>query len=188
MYVKAPRAFLLHCETFLAITTVLRLRSAALFVGGIFGGIMAKTIGPASLQLLQELLDEKKIPLTDQRLRDSNCMGRIANAGLAVLDREQQAYVPTPEGAEKLAGMKRDRLNDNVITLPEKSDASLPSGLAAPARRALLNAGITRLDHLANWKESDVLKLHGMGPNAVRTIRHALTAQGRSFAGFRSEQ
>lgn len=37
MYVCAPTAFLLHCETFLAITTVRRVRSAALFVGGTSG-------------------------------------------------------------------------------------------------------------------------------------------------------
>ena len=37
MYVCAPTAFLLHCETFLAITTVRRLRSAVLFVSEMSG-------------------------------------------------------------------------------------------------------------------------------------------------------
>ena len=37
VYACAPTVFLLHCETFLAITTVRKLRSAALFVGGMSG-------------------------------------------------------------------------------------------------------------------------------------------------------
>ena len=37
MYVCAPTAFLLLCETFLAVTTVRKLRSAALFFGEMSG-------------------------------------------------------------------------------------------------------------------------------------------------------
>jgi len=53
--------------------------------------------------------------------------------------------------------------------------------LAAPARRALLGAGYTRLEHLTRVKESDVMKLHGMGPNAMRALRNALQERGLSF-------
>ena len=53
--------------------------------------------------------------------------------------------------------------------------------LAAPARRALLGAGYTRLEHLTEVKESDVMKLHGMGPNAMRALRNALQERGLSF-------
>jgi hypothetical protein len=53
--------------------------------------------------------------------------------------------------------------------------------LAAPARRALLGAGYTRLEHLTELKESDVMKLHGMGPNAMRVLRNALQERGLSF-------
>jgi len=53
--------------------------------------------------------------------------------------------------------------------------------LAAPARRALLGAGYTRLEHLTEVKESDVMKLHGMGPNAMRVLRAALEERGLSF-------
>jgi hypothetical protein len=53
--------------------------------------------------------------------------------------------------------------------------------LAAPARRALLGAGYTRLEHLTKVKESDVMKLHGMGPNAMRVLRNALQERGLSF-------
>jgi hypothetical protein len=53
--------------------------------------------------------------------------------------------------------------------------------LAAPARRALIGAGCTRLEHLTEVKESDVMKLHGMGPNAMRVLRNALKERGLSF-------
>ena len=53
--------------------------------------------------------------------------------------------------------------------------------LAAPARRALLAAGYTRLEQLTKVKESDVMKLHGMGPNAMRALRNALQERGLSF-------
>ena len=53
--------------------------------------------------------------------------------------------------------------------------------LAAPARRALLAAGYTSLQDLTEAKESDVAKLHGMGPNAMRALRDALKERGLSF-------
>jgi len=53
--------------------------------------------------------------------------------------------------------------------------------LAAPARRALLAAGYTRLEHLTEAKESEVAKLHGMGPNAMRALCTALQERGLSF-------
>jgi len=59
-------------------------------------------------------------------------------------------------------------------------ETDLPK-LAAPARRALLGAGYTRLEHLAEVKASDVMKLHGMGPNAMRALRNALQERGLSF-------
>jgi hypothetical protein len=53
--------------------------------------------------------------------------------------------------------------------------------LAAPARRALLGAGYTRLEQLTEVSESEVMELHGMGPNALRALRRALEERGLSF-------
>lgn len=58
----------------------------------------------------------------------------------------------------------------------------LPPGLAKPARRALDGAGITSLDQLSTRSESEVLKLHGMGPKALNHLREALAAKGLSSA------
>jgi ERCC4-type nuclease len=53
--------------------------------------------------------------------------------------------------------------------------------LAAPARRALLAAGYTSLEDLTEVREAEVMKLHGMGPNAMRALRAALEERGLSF-------
>jgi predicted flap endonuclease-1-like 5' DNA nuclease len=57
-----------------------------------------------------------------------------------------------------------------------------PKGVAAPAQRALSSAGITRLEQLAGVKESDLRKLHGMGPKALAALRTALEELGLTFA------
>jgi hypothetical protein len=54
--------------------------------------------------------------------------------------------------------------------------------LAAPARRALAGAGYRRLEDLTSAKESEVMRLHGMGPNAMTALRAALRERGLSFA------
>jgi hypothetical protein len=61
-------------------------------------------------------------------------------------------------------------------------DTDLPK-LAAPARRALAAAGYTRLEQLTEVEESEVMRLHGMGPNAMETLRNALRERGLSFRG-----
>ena len=72
-------------------------------------------------------------------------------------------------------------------TCPKCEAANKPadgflSGLAAPARRALVGAGLTTLKALARRSEADVLALHGMGPNAMSKLRAALKAAGLGFA------
>ena len=54
--------------------------------------------------------------------------------------------------------------------------------LAAPARRALVGAGITSLEQLSRLTEAQVASLHGMGPNAMARLREMLAAEGRKFA------
>ena len=69
---------------------------------------------------------------------------------------------------------------------PEQSD--LPAGLGKPAQRALAGAGIVRLAQLAEFSEREILKLHGMGPKAMETLRRALAARGMSFAAETDSQ
>ena len=53
--------------------------------------------------------------------------------------------------------------------------------LAKPAVRALDAAGIRNMDQLAKRSEVELLKLHGMGPNAILRLRAALAGVGKSF-------
>jgi hypothetical protein len=52
-----------------------------------------------------------------------------------------------------------------------------PKGLARPAIRALRPAGVTRLARLAAVPEEDLLKLRGMGPEAMSLLRSAMEAR-----------
>ena len=64
----------------------------------------------------------------------------------------------------------------------EKKESDLPAKLASPAQRALANAGILNLAQLSKFSESEIKELHGIGPNALITLRAALKAKGLSFA------
>ncbi len=47
-------------------------------------------------------------------------------------------------------------------------------GLAAPARRALVGAGLLTLDDVREATDAELRQLHGMGPRAIEAIRVAL--------------
>ena len=68
----------------------------------------------------------------------------------------------------------------------KKLESDFPK-LAAPARRALSGAGFTRLEQLTKVSESAIIDLHGIGPNAIEQLRHALAARGLSFAKQKRE-
>ena len=68
-----------------------------------------------------------------------------------------------------------------VCEQERKPEASFLSLLAAPARRALENAGIHSLAELSQRSEAEILELHGMGPNALPILKKALEAQGLTF-------
>jgi predicted RecB family nuclease len=53
--------------------------------------------------------------------------------------------------------------------------------LAAPARRALENNGITTLQQLSRFTENEILALHGMGKSSIPKLQGALSAQGLKF-------
>ena len=62
-------------------------------------------------------------------------------------------------------------------------DGSLPRGIGRPATNALALIGVTTLQQVAEHTERELLVLHGVGPKAIRVLREALAADGRSFAG-----
>ena len=69
-----------------------------------------------------------------------------------------------------------------------QQESDLPSGLAAPARRALIGAGYLRLEQLSKVSETEIKQLHGIGPNALKQLRLAMDAKGLSFADEKSSK
>lgn len=55
-------------------------------------------------------------------------------------------------------------------------------GLAAPARRALVNAKIFKLGDLRKISQEHLMELHGMGPQAASIVKREMKKQGISFA------
>ena len=64
----------------------------------------------------------------------------------------------------------------------DQPENDLPPKLGAPAERALVGAGYTRLEQFTSVSEADIKKLHGVGPNAIAKLRDALHAKGLAFA------
>lgn len=55
------------------------------------------------------------------------------------------------------------------------------SRLARPAQRALTNAGIRTVEELASYSENEVAGFHGIGKNALATIKEVLHISGLNF-------
>ncbi len=58
----------------------------------------------------------------------------------------------------------------------------LPDGIPQPALRALVEEGIGSLRQLTEHRARDLMKLHGVGPKAIRILEQALQAAGMDFA------
>ena len=87
---------------------------------------------------------------------------------------------------------KSQRLNSHSQTDTSNSDIDLDYyasvdqawvelGLAAPARRALIDDGLFQLSDLRKTSLAAVKELHGMGPNAIRILTTAMKKADLSF-------
>lgn len=84
--------------------------------------------------------------------------------------------------------MSLDILEDNERQPQQRTpgvlvqlESDLPVNIGAPARRALITAGVWRLDQLTALTEAELLKLHGFGPKALRILKEELGMKGLSF-------
>jgi uncharacterized protein YdhG (YjbR/CyaY superfamily) len=68
----------------------------------------------------------------------------------------------------------------NVKT-PEGLKTEFPASMGRVAPRELANAGYTRLKQLTRVTEAELLKIHGVGPKAIRILRELLAEKGMSF-------
>jgi len=70
--------------------------------------------------------------------------------------------------------MKEDHLKQNP--------KGIPTSIGKPALRALESANIVRTDQLTAISQEELLKLHGVGPKAIRILRETLAVLGLDFA------
>jgi hypothetical protein len=85
--------------------------------------------------------------------------------------------------AEK--AMNRSAINNSAVDLDAYADvdgAWVELGLAAPARRALIDEGLYKVSDLRKYSLDAIKELHGMGPNAIRIL---ITAMKKSDISFR---
>jgi hypothetical protein len=76
----------------------------------------------------------------------------------------------------------------NTKTSSGAAHADLPDWplqLSAPARRALAREGLTTLAALTQLTKSELMALHGIGPNAVKTLESALRQKGLTLSSRR---
>lgn len=66
-----------------------------------------------------------------------------------------------------------------MSTTPE--DSEFPRSLGTVAVRELAVHRFTRYDQLTGVTESELLKIHGVGPKAIGILRDELRARGLSF-------
>jgi predicted flap endonuclease-1-like 5' DNA nuclease len=60
-------------------------------------------------------------------------------------------------------------------------DSEFPLSIGKVATRELAGHGITRFDQLTDVSESELSKIHGVGPKAIGILRAELSARGLSF-------
>ena len=61
------------------------------------------------------------------------------------------------------------------LSLYDKLDSEWKKiGIAAPARRALINAKLTKVTDLKKITEKDLMSLHGMGPSSLPVIKREM--------------
>ena len=83
---------------------------------------------------------------------------------------------------ERVSGSVWAREKGDQMSAPNDQISEAPSGLAAPARRALAEAGFERWSELAAVSEAEIAGLHGFGKNALVQVREALEERGLAFA------
>jgi predicted RecB family nuclease len=69
-----------------------------------------------------------------------------------------------------------------ICAAQDKPETGFLALLSGPARNALEHAGITTLTQLSQHSEWEILKLHGMGPKSLPTLRQSLHDSGLAFA------
>jgi hypothetical protein len=66
--------------------------------------------------------------------------------------------------------------------MKSNNNPALPEKLAKPAQRALAGAGINTLRDLERFTEDEIKGLHGIGKNALSSLKQAMQENSVSFS------
>ncbi|MDF3304375.1 hypothetical protein P3H15_05010 [Rhodococcus sp. T2V] len=70
-----------------------------------------------------------------------------------------------------------------MSTSDTAGETEFPASMGKVSRRELASHGYTRFDQLTTVTATDLLKIHGVGPKAIRILEEELAARGLGFAG-----
>ena|SRR5258708_5939764 len=98
--------------------------------------------------------------------------GRIQSSRQGDIERMCYNYVYLRNRGDMILKRKQDN----------QPEGNFPAGLSNPARRALANAGIIRLEQLSKISETEIKKWHSIGPKGIELLRQTLAQEGLSFA------
>ncbi len=68
-----------------------------------------------------------------------------------------------------------------ICELLKKPNSSFLSSLSNPARNALIHHDIDTVQKLANYKEKEILKIHGVGKASLPMLKKSLEENGLTF-------
>lgn len=66
--------------------------------------------------------------------------------------------------------------------MPTDDPTEFPRRMGKVASRELALNGYTRYEHLTTVTSAELLKIHGVGPKAIRILEEELAARGLGFA------
>ncbi len=98
-----------------------------------------------------------------------------------VQETRQQAATTAATAQSAARGSARRPRTEEGAAGVARTASGFPSGVAAPARRALAAAGYTDLRQLAGVPVAELRALHGMGPTALASLQAALAVEGLSL-------
>ncbi|MGW4339415.1 hypothetical protein ACWEK5_42505 [Rhodococcus koreensis] len=70
-----------------------------------------------------------------------------------------------------------------MSTSDTAGETEFPASMGKVSRRELASHGYTRFDQLTTVTSKELLKIHGVGPKAIRILEEELAARGLGFAG-----
>jgi len=83
---------------------------------------------------------------------------------------------PVGLGGEAFGGARR--LLPYALRMDKPDARPFLPNISQPAQRALREAGYTELEQLSNVSDSELLQLHGFGPEALMLVKEALQEAG----------